>query len=134
MLEARMWQEPIRLVTMRKGDMLGLCQGPIWGCDRLLSRAKVIENQVMAAPVISISSDLSEESVPIVPADPLVALEVGAVSVISHTGMLDLVDYSSSSDSDLSEDFLSLIPELPLVSPFLCFDDSDADNESEPAE
>ncbi|GKC29693.1 hypothetical protein Tco_1036987 [Tanacetum coccineum] len=90
--------------------------------------------QVMAALVISISSDLSEESVPIVPAYPLVALEVGAVSVISHTGMLDLVDYSSSSDSDLSEDFLSLIPELPLVSPFLCFDDSDADNESEPAE
>ncbi|GJS37517.1 retrotransposon protein, putative, ty3-gypsy subclass [Tanacetum coccineum] len=25
MLEARMWQEPIRLVTMRKGDMMGLC-------------------------------------------------------------------------------------------------------------
>ncbi|GKD75216.1 putative reverse transcriptase domain-containing protein [Tanacetum coccineum] len=25
MLEARMWQEPIRLATIRKGDMLGLC-------------------------------------------------------------------------------------------------------------
>ncbi|GJR08343.1 hypothetical protein Tco_0790995, partial [Tanacetum coccineum] len=37
--------------------------GPVWGCDRLVSRAMVIENQVMAALVISISSDLSDESV-----------------------------------------------------------------------
>ncbi|GJX10753.1 hypothetical protein Tco_0200612 [Tanacetum coccineum] len=33
------------------------------GCDRLVSRAKVIENQVMAILTISISSDSSEESV-----------------------------------------------------------------------
>ncbi|GJV60147.1 hypothetical protein Tco_1466247 [Tanacetum coccineum] len=33
------------------------------GCDRLVSRAKVIENQVMAILVISISSDSSEDSV-----------------------------------------------------------------------
>ncbi|GKA13023.1 putative reverse transcriptase domain-containing protein [Tanacetum coccineum] len=115
----------------------------------------------MAAPVIPILSDSSEESVgshvprvilfgtiptsipvipvvpaevPIAPADPLVAPEVGAVSVISPTGVLDLVDYSSSSDSDPSEDSLPLAPELPLVSPFLCSDDSEADSESEPAE
>ncbi|GKE59733.1 hypothetical protein Tco_1510100, partial [Tanacetum coccineum] len=44
------------------------------------------------------------------------------------------VDYSSSSDSDPSKDSLPLAPELPLVSPFLCFDDSDADSESKPAE
>ncbi|GKB74932.1 hypothetical protein Tco_0936344 [Tanacetum coccineum] len=37
--------------------------GPVWGCDRLVSRAKVIENQVMAAPIISISFDSSKESV-----------------------------------------------------------------------
>ncbi|GJS86984.1 putative reverse transcriptase domain-containing protein [Tanacetum coccineum] len=37
--------------------------GPVWGCDRLVSRAKVIENQVMAISVISISSDSSEDSV-----------------------------------------------------------------------
>ncbi|GJV76226.1 putative reverse transcriptase domain-containing protein [Tanacetum coccineum] len=36
---------------------------PCLGCDRLVSRAKVIENQVMAFSVISISSDSSEESV-----------------------------------------------------------------------
>ncbi|GJW32186.1 hypothetical protein Tco_0052218, partial [Tanacetum coccineum] len=36
---------------------------PIWGCAILVSRAKVIENQVMAIFVISVSSDSSEESV-----------------------------------------------------------------------
>ncbi|GKC05261.1 hypothetical protein Tco_0996871 [Tanacetum coccineum] len=83
----------------------------------------------MTAPVISISLDSSEKSVashaprvilfgtipaiihvipevPIIPADPLVAPEVGAISVISPTRVLDLVDYSSSSDSDPSEDSL----------------------------
>ncbi|GKF43508.1 hypothetical protein Tco_0130060, partial [Tanacetum coccineum] len=109
----------------------------------------------MAAPIISISLNLSEESVgsyiprvilfgiipaiipvihevpaevPIVPADPLVAPEVGAVFAISPIGVLDLVDYSSS-DSDLSEDSLPPAPELPLVSPFLCSDDSEVDSE-----
>ncbi|GKC89663.1 reverse transcriptase domain-containing protein, partial [Tanacetum coccineum] len=116
---------------------------------------------VMTAPVIPISSDSSEKSVgshvlrvilfgtiptsipvipvvpaevPIVPADPLVAPEVGAVSVISPTRVLDLVDYSSSSDSDPSKDSLPLTLELPLVLPFLCSDDSEADSESEHAE
>ncbi|GJY96796.1 putative reverse transcriptase domain-containing protein [Tanacetum coccineum] len=69
-------------------------------------------SQVMAAPVISILSDSSEESV----------------------GVLDLVDYSFSSDSDPSKDSLPIAPELPLVSPFLCSDDSEADSESESAE
>ncbi|GJZ27558.1 hypothetical protein Tco_0571811 [Tanacetum coccineum] len=111
----------------------------------------------MAAPIIFISSNSSEESVgshaprvilfgtipaiisvipevPIVPADPIVAPEVGAVSVISPTGVLDLVDYSSSSDPDPSEYSLLVAPELPLVSPFLCSDDLEADSESKPAE
>ncbi|GKA88505.1 hypothetical protein Tco_0810269 [Tanacetum coccineum] len=87
----------------------------------------------MAAPIISISSDSSEESVgshaprvilfgtipaiipvilevPIAPVDPIVAPEVGAVFVISPTGVLDLVDYSSSSNSDPSEDSLPVAP------------------------
>ncbi|GJW69199.1 hypothetical protein Tco_0123623 [Tanacetum coccineum] len=63
-------------------------------------------------PVILVVPD----EVPIVPADPLFAPEVGAVFVISPTGVLDLVDYSSSSDFDPSEDSLPLTPELPLVS------------------
>ncbi|GKA84640.1 hypothetical protein Tco_0806235 [Tanacetum coccineum] len=104
--------------------------GPVWGCDRLVSRAKVIENQVMVAPVISISSDTSKESV----ADPIVTPEVGTVSVISPSGVLDLLDYSPSSDSDPSKDSLPPAPDLPLVSPFLCSDDSKADGESEPTE
>ncbi|GJX68568.1 putative reverse transcriptase domain-containing protein [Tanacetum coccineum] len=37
--------------------------GPVWGCDKLVSGAKVIENQVMAISVISVSSDSSKESV-----------------------------------------------------------------------
>ncbi|GKD49966.1 hypothetical protein Tco_1278942 [Tanacetum coccineum] len=111
----------------------------------------------MAALIMSISSDSSEESVgshaprvilfgaipaiipvipevPIVPANPIVALEVGAVLVVSPTGVLDLVDYSSSSNSDPSEDSLPPAPDLPLVSPFLCSDDSEADDEPEIAD
>ncbi|GKA74703.1 hypothetical protein Tco_0781005 [Tanacetum coccineum] len=111
----------------------------------------------MAASVISILSDTSEESVgshaprvilfgaiptiipvipevPIVPADLIVTPEVGTVSVVSPAGVLDLVDYSPSSDSDPSEDSLPSVPDLPLLLPFLCSDDLEADGESEPAE
>ncbi|GJR95566.1 putative reverse transcriptase domain-containing protein [Tanacetum coccineum] len=110
----------------------------------------------MAAPVISVSSDSSEESVGshvprvilfgaiyaiipiilevlIVPVDPLVAPKVGAVFVTLPARVLNLMDYSSSA-SDPSEDSLPPAPELPLVSPFLCSDDSEEDSESEPAE
>ncbi|GKA26845.1 putative reverse transcriptase domain-containing protein [Tanacetum coccineum] len=96
---------------------------------------------VMAAPIISISSDSFEESVgchaprvilfgaitaiipvipeePIVPADPIVASDEGTVSVVSPTGVLILVDYSSSFDSDPSEVSLPPVPDLPLVSSF----------------
>ncbi|GKE15962.1 hypothetical protein Tco_1423539, partial [Tanacetum coccineum] len=72
--------------------------------------------------------------VPIVPTDPIVAPEVGAVFVVSPTGVLDLVDYSSSSGSDPSKDSFPPVPDLPLVSPFLCSNDLEANSESEPAE
>ncbi|GJX62850.1 putative reverse transcriptase domain-containing protein [Tanacetum coccineum] len=72
--------------------------------------------------------------VPVVPADPIVTPKVGAVSVVSPSGVLDLVDYSPSSDSDPLKDSLPPAPDLPLVAPFLCFDDSEADGKSEPAE
>ncbi|GKF69011.1 hypothetical protein Tco_0198690, partial [Tanacetum coccineum] len=114
----------------------------------------------MAAPIISISSYSSEESVgshpprvilfgvipaiipvilvipevPIVPTEHIVAPEVGAVPVVSPTGVLDLVVYSFSSDSDPSKDSLPPTPDLPLVLSFLCSDDSEADGKSEPAE
>ncbi|GKA90802.1 putative ribonuclease H-like domain-containing protein, partial [Tanacetum coccineum] len=95
---------------------------------------------VIASPIISISLDSSEESVgsqalrvilfgtipaiipvipkvPIAPADPVVSPEVGAIFVISPTGVLGLVDYSSFFDSDLSEDSLPVAPssEFPLA-------------------
>ncbi|GJX50800.1 reverse transcriptase domain-containing protein [Tanacetum coccineum] len=111
----------------------------------------------MATPVISISSDTSEESVgshaprvilfgvipaiipiipkvPVVPTNPIVTPEVGTVLVISPVGVLDLVDYSPSSDSDPSKNSLPPAPDLPLVSPFLYSDDTEEDGESEPAE
>ncbi|GJV31793.1 hypothetical protein Tco_1392193 [Tanacetum coccineum] len=82
---------------------------------------------VMDALIISISSDPSEESMgshasrvilfgaipAIIPVilkvpvpDSIVTPEVGAVSVISPSGVLDLIDSSPSFDSDLSKDSL----------------------------
>ncbi|GKE04244.1 hypothetical protein Tco_1396262, partial [Tanacetum coccineum] len=58
------------------------------------------------------------------PANPIVAPEVGTVLVVSPTGVLDLVDYLSSSDSDPSEDSLPPVSVAPMVLPFLCSDDS----------
>ncbi|GKA22552.1 hypothetical protein Tco_0708514 [Tanacetum coccineum] len=81
---------------------------------------EIIRENVVAAPIISISSDSSEEiipEVPIAPADPIVEPAVGEVSVISPIEVLDSVDYSSSSDSDPSEDSLPIAPssEFPLA-------------------
>ncbi|GJU79363.1 putative reverse transcriptase domain-containing protein [Tanacetum coccineum] len=96
--------------------------------------------KVMTDPIISISSDSFEESVgshaprvilfgvipaiipvipevPIVSADPIVAPEKGTISVVSPTKVLDLVDYSSSSDFDPSEDSLPPYPLAPVVAP-----------------
>ncbi|GJS29208.1 hypothetical protein Tco_0489828 [Tanacetum coccineum] len=111
-------------VKLADGKIIGV-NTIIRGCE--LSTVEM-ENQmrtieVMAAPIISILSDSSEESVvPIAPADPIVAPKVGAVSVISPTGVLNLVDYSSSSDFDPSEDSLprapsSEFPLAPIVAP-----------------
>nr|GFB30674.1 hypothetical protein [Tanacetum cinerariifolium] len=91
----------------------------------------------MAALIISISSEKSVGSraprvilfgaipaiihviseVVIVLVDPLVAPEVGTVLVVSLAGVLDLVDYSFSSDSDPSEDSLPVFPLAPIVAP-----------------
>ncbi|GKF97991.1 hypothetical protein Tco_0293812, partial [Tanacetum coccineum] len=115
----------------------------------------------MATPIISISSDSSEDSVgshvlrvilfsaipalipvipevpvevPIAPTDPLAASGVRAASSTSTTRVLDLVDCLSSSDSDLLEDSSPPAPDLPLVLPFLCSDDLEVDSDSEPTE
>ncbi|GKE78632.1 hypothetical protein Tco_1544752, partial [Tanacetum coccineum] len=72
--------------------------------------------------------------VPTVLADPIVTPGVGAVLVVSPIGVLDLVDYLPSFDSDPLEDSLPPAPDLPLVLPFLYSDDTEADDESEPTE
>ncbi|GJX67664.1 hypothetical protein Tco_0303391, partial [Tanacetum coccineum] len=147
----------IPLDEIQIDDKLHFIEEPVEIMDREVKRLKqsrIPIVKVMAAPIISISSDTSDESVgshtpqvilfgdipaiipevPIVLADPIVILEVGTISVVSPAGVLDLVDYSSSFDSDPSEDSLPPAPDLPLVSPFLCSDDTEADGESEPAE
>ncbi|GJU20382.1 putative reverse transcriptase domain-containing protein [Tanacetum coccineum] len=92
----------------------------------------------MAAPVISISSHVSVESVgssfprviligsisvevPVVP-------EVGEAAVASPAGVLELDTYSSS-EADPSESSPPPVFVAPMVSPFLCSDDLESDTE-----
>ncbi|GJY38824.1 putative reverse transcriptase domain-containing protein [Tanacetum coccineum] len=125
--------------------------GPVWGCDSLVSRAKVIENQVMAISVISISSDSSEDSVgtpagrvilfgtipttipdttPVIPTEtPIIAPTIPPSPDYTPASP----DYSPASDSesDPSEDPSSdHIPPLPDISPFLSSDDDPTDSDA----
>ncbi|GJR93314.1 hypothetical protein Tco_0265488 [Tanacetum coccineum] len=94
------------------------------------------ETLVMAAPVISISSDLSDERVGSfiprvfligsIPVEVLVTSEVGAAAVASPVGVLEL-DTHLSSEVDPSESSLPPVPVAPMVSPFLCSNDSESD-------
>ncbi|GJR03910.1 hypothetical protein Tco_0526894 [Tanacetum coccineum] len=95
-------------------------------------------DNVMAALVIFISSDSSDESVGSsiprviligsIPVEVPVASEVGAAAVTSPVGVLEL-DIHSSSKVDPSESSLPPVPVAPMVSPFLCSDDSESDTE-----
>ncbi|GJT18485.1 putative reverse transcriptase domain-containing protein [Tanacetum coccineum] len=85
--------------------------------------------RVMAAPIISISSDLSEESVG---SHASRVILFGAIPAIIHV-ILE-VPIVPADPIVAPEDSLPPIPNLPLVSPSLCPDDSEADGESEPAE
>ncbi|GJS37566.1 hypothetical protein Tco_0535948 [Tanacetum coccineum] len=134
--------------------------GPVWGCDRLVIRAKVIENQIMAASAIAISSDSSDESVgsppsrvilfgdipTVIPSTSVVAPETSTIApvissaapvvettlVASPTGLCGLVPYSGS-DSDSPDEMSSPehISPLPAISPFLCTDSSEAPDSSD---
>ncbi|GKF51777.1 hypothetical protein Tco_0148244 [Tanacetum coccineum] len=94
--------------------------------------------QVMAAAVISISSDISVESVGSsfprviligsISVKASVASEMGAAAVASPAGVLEL-DTHSSSKADPSESSLPPVSVAPMVSPFLCSDDSESDTE-----
>ncbi|GKE29990.1 hypothetical protein Tco_1445374 [Tanacetum coccineum] len=92
----------------------------------------------MAAPVISISSNISVESVGSsfprviligsIFVELPVAPEVGAAVVASPAGVLEL-DTHSSSEADPSESSLPPVSVAHMVSPFLCLDDSELDTE-----
>nr|GEW22178.1 hypothetical protein [Tanacetum cinerariifolium] len=117
---------------------LPFTKGPVWRCDRLVSRAKVLENQVMAALVISISLDVSVESVGStflrvfligsIYVEVSVAPKVGAAAVASPVGVLELDTYSSS-EADPSESSPPPVSIAPMVSPFMCLEDSESDIE-----
>ncbi|GJZ08229.1 hypothetical protein Tco_0542512, partial [Tanacetum coccineum] len=91
---------------------------------------------VMAAPVISISSDVSVQSmgssflriilIGSISVEVSVAPEVGAAAVASPAGVLKL-DIHSSSEADPSESSPPSVSVAPMVSPFLCLDDSESD-------
>ncbi|GJV04731.1 putative reverse transcriptase domain-containing protein [Tanacetum coccineum] len=137
------------------------CFGPVWGRDRLVIRAKVIENQIMAASAIAISSDSLDESVgsppsqvilfgdipTVIPSTSVVAPETSTIApvissaapvvettlVASPTGLCGLVPYSGS-DSDSPDEMSSPehISPLPAISPFLCTDSSDGPPSQDP--
>ncbi|GJW64304.1 hypothetical protein Tco_0116188 [Tanacetum coccineum] len=132
----------------------------VWGCDKLVIRAKVIENQIMAASAIAISSDSSDESVgsppsqvilfgdipTVIPFTSVVAPETSTISpvissvahvvetalVASPIGFCGLIPYSGS-DSDSPDEMSSPehISPLPAISPFLCTDSFEAPDSSD---
>nr|GFA88067.1 hypothetical protein [Tanacetum cinerariifolium] len=83
----------------------------------------------MAASVISMSSDSSEESVG---SHASRVILFGTIPVI----ILVIPEVLIAPDDPIvaPKDSLPVAPELPLVSPFLCSDDSEVDSESEPVE
>ncbi|GKF51791.1 hypothetical protein Tco_0148258 [Tanacetum coccineum] len=88
----------------------------------------------MAAPIISISSHVSVESVRCsfprviligsISVEVPVAPEVGAAAVASPAGLLEL-DTHSSSEVDPSESSPPPVSIAPMVSPFLCSENSE---------
>ncbi|GJZ66929.1 putative reverse transcriptase domain-containing protein [Tanacetum coccineum] len=138
----------IPLDEIQIDDKLHFIKEPVEIMDhevKHLKKIHILIIKVMAAPIISISSDSSDESVgssiprvilfgsipievPVVPADLSVAPEVGAAIVSSPAGVLEL-DTHSSLESGPSEGSLPPIPVAPIVSPFLCSDDSESDTE-----
>ncbi|GJV62783.1 hypothetical protein Tco_1473611 [Tanacetum coccineum] len=125
---------PITLTGAAKRWVDRLTPGLIWGCDRLVSESGYRE-PVMAALVISISSDVSVESVgssfprviliDSISVEAPVAPEVGAATITSPAGVLEL-DTHSSSETDPSESSPPPISVAPIVSSFLCYDDSES--------
>ncbi|GJT64616.1 hypothetical protein Tco_1016096 [Tanacetum coccineum] len=106
--------------------------------EELRNSSSERDEKVIAALVISISSDVSVKSVGSsfprviligsIYVKVLVALEVGAAVVASPAGVLEL-DTHSSSKADPSESSPPPVSVAPMVSPFLCLEDSESDTE-----
>ncbi|GKB30873.1 hypothetical protein Tco_0870274 [Tanacetum coccineum] len=148
------------MTSRPRGHVYSPYRCPIGGCNRLVIRTKVIENQIMAASAIAISSDSSDESVgsppsrvilfgdipTVIPSTSVVAPETSTIApiissaapvvettlVASPTGLCGLVPYSGS-DSDSPDEMSSPehISPLPAISPFLCTDSSEAPDSSD---
>nr|GEU30335.1 putative reverse transcriptase domain-containing protein [Tanacetum cinerariifolium] len=88
---------------------------PVWRCDKLVSSAKVIEPEY-GAPIITISFDVSEESV---------------TSVVSRVILFGTIPTAIPIVLDMHTD-LPIAPELLAVSPLLCSDDPDFEVRSRP--
>ncbi|GKE08144.1 hypothetical protein Tco_1411695 [Tanacetum coccineum] len=105
---------------------------PIWGCDRLVLRAKVIENQVMAILVISVSSDSSEDSTDttVIPTEiPIISPTIPPSP--DYTPVSPNYSPASDMEFDQFEDPSSdHIPPLPAISPFLSSADDTTDSDT----
>ncbi|GKC27225.1 hypothetical protein Tco_1034519, partial [Tanacetum coccineum] len=127
---------PLPLSLINASAMLLTLKCPIWGCDRLVSRAKVIENQVMDFSVILISSDSSKESVGTSTARVILFGTIPA-TISPSTPTTDLLVIH---DDTLLTPFISpTIPIIPLVaptiqytSPFINTDSSNNDTSDSP--
>nr|GEU46007.1 hypothetical protein [Tanacetum cinerariifolium] len=124
-------------VVVKSQENRGEVVLPRLGCDRLVIRAKVIENQIMAASAISISFDSSYESVgslpswvilfgdipTVIPSTPVIAQETSTIAlVISYDSYSDLPDEMASPE---------YITSLPATLPFLFTDSSEDFDPSE---
>ncbi|GJR31818.1 putative reverse transcriptase domain-containing protein [Tanacetum coccineum] len=101
--------------------------GLIWGCDILVIRAKVIENQIMAASAIAISSDSSDESVGSPPSRVILFGDIPTVIPSTFVVAPETSTFAPviSSAALVVEKTLHISP-LPAISPFLCTDSSEA--------
>ncbi|GJV90350.1 putative reverse transcriptase domain-containing protein [Tanacetum coccineum] len=106
----------IPLDEIQIDDKLHFVEEPVEIMDRVMSMNVFSKRHVesMATPVITISSDVSEESVG---------------SIVSRVILFGTIPIEILIVQDIPIDLPSA-PELPAVSPFLCLDDS----ESEPAD
>ncbi|GKA07759.1 putative reverse transcriptase domain-containing protein [Tanacetum coccineum] len=118
--------------------------GRVWGCDRLVSRAKVIENQSVGSPptrvilfgdiptVIPSTSVFAPETTTTAPVISSAAPVFETAIVASPTGLCGLVLYSDSDSNSPDEmDSPEYITPLPVTSPFLCTDSSEASDSTD---